>query len=97
MTDNLIQQWNNRLENSSRARTYSLFHDFSYKVYLDYIMVEKFRNALSRLRMSSHRLTAEASRWHKPQSIPFDERKYVNCGVVEDEFHLFLSVLYTLI
>ena len=92
LTDNFIQQWNNRLENSSRARTYSLFHDFSYKVYLDYIMVEKFRNALSRLRMSSHRLAAEAGRWwHKPQSIPFGERKCVNCGVVEDEFHFILE------
>ena len=54
-------------------------------------MVEKVRNALSRLRMSSHRLAAEAGRWHKPQSIPFDECKCVNCGVVEDEFHFILE------
>ena len=34
----------------------------SYEVYLDYITLEKFRNALSRLKMFSHRLEAEAGR-----------------------------------
>ena len=60
-------------------------------IYLDYIMVEKFRNPLSKLRMSSYRLAVEVGRWHKPQSISFDERKCVNCGVVEDEFHFILQ------
>ena len=87
----IILQWNNRLENSSRARAYSLFRDFSYKLYLDYITVDKFINAVSRFRMSSDRLGVEASRWHKPQSIPFDESKCVNCWVVEDECRFILE------
>ena len=33
--DTFIQKWNERLINSSRARTYSLFSSFSYKIYLD--------------------------------------------------------------
>ena len=68
--DTFVQNWNDRLSNSSRARTYSLFSNFSYKIYLDCLSVEKNRYALSKIRMSSHRLEIEAGRWHRPQSIP---------------------------
>ena len=33
--DMFIQKWNERLINSSRARTYPLFSSFSNKIYLD--------------------------------------------------------------
>ena len=62
--DTFIQKWNERLINFSRARTYSLFSSFSYKIYLDLLSVEKFRYALARIRVSSHRLAVEAGRWH---------------------------------
>ena len=91
LTDNFIQNWNERIQTSSRAKTYSLFHDFSYKTYLEIVKVEKFRFVLSRIRMSSHRLHIEAGRWHKPQSIPLNERKCLNCNNIEDEFHFILE------
>ena len=89
--DTFIQKWNERLINSSRARTYSLFSSFSYKIYLDLLSVEKFRYALARIRVSSHRLAVEAGRWHRPNSIPLDERKCNACNVLEDEFHFILE------
>ena len=89
--DTFIQKWNERVIISSRARTYSLFSSFSYKIYLDLLSVEKFRYALARIRVSSHRLAVEAGRWHRPNSIPLDERKCNTCNVLEDEFHFILE------
>ena len=89
--DTFIQKWNERLINSSRARTYSLFRSFSYKIYLDLLSVEKFRYALVRIRVSLHRLAVEAGRWHRPNSIPLRERKCNTCNVLEDEFHFILE------
>ena len=67
LSDNFIQNWNGNLNNSSRANTYNLFADFSFKTYLDIITVKKFRISLNRLRVSSHRLEIETGRWHKPE------------------------------
>ena len=91
LTDNFIQNWNERIQTSSRARTYSLFHDFSYKTYLDVIKIEKFRFVMSRIRMSLYRLQIEAGRWYRSQSIPLNERKCIICNNVEDEFHFILE------
>ena len=85
--DTFVQNWNDRLSNSSRARRYSLLSNFSYKIYLDCLTVEKFRYALSKIRMSSHKLKIRAGRWHRPQSIPLNERKCRVCNFLEDEFH----------
>ena len=49
--------------------------------------MKKYRNALSRLRCSSHRLEIESGRWHRPVRNPTDERKCKHCNVVENEFH----------
>lgn len=91
LKDVFIQNWNSRILGSTRARTYSLFHNFSYKLYLDHLTLEKFRHALSKVRMSSHRLEIEAGRWHRPHSIPLDERKCRVCNIIEDEFHFILE------
>lgn len=91
LSDNFIQGWNDRIQNSTRAKTYSLFSEFSYKIYLDVIKVEKFRTAFSRFRMSSHRLQIEVGRWHKPQPVPLNERKCLYCNIIEDEFHFVLE------
>ena len=86
-----FQNWNDRISNSSRARSYSLFSKFSYKIYLDHLSLEKFRHAISRIQMSSHRLEIERGRWHRPHSIPIDDRKSRVCGSLEDEFHFILQ------
>ena len=51
----------------------------------------KYRIALTRLRVSSHRLEIEMGRWHKPNKIIRSERKCQNCNVLEDEFHFILE------
>ena len=65
LNDNFIQNWFSRLENSSRALFYSSIAIFQFQPYLEKISVFKFCQALSKLRMSSHRLEVEAGRWKK--------------------------------
>ena len=91
LKDHYCQGWNNELENSSRARMYRLFGNFVYQPYLDLIQVEKFRVALTRFRVSAHRLAVESGRWHKPDKIPYNERKCQLCNCLEDEFHFLLE------
>ena len=55
--------------------------------YLDILTKTKYRKAMSRLKMSSHRLQVESGRWHKPTSIPISERKCTLCNKLEDAFH----------
>ena len=96
LNDSYIQTWNSQLENSSRARTYTLFSNFGFKPYLDSINISKFRTALTRFRVSSHRLAVETGRWHKPQPIEINERKCLLCNSLEDEFHfIFECPLYS--
>lgn len=95
LKDNFIQDWNARINESSRALFYRNISSFEYQCYLDFITVKQFRVALTRLRVSSHRLEVEAGRWHKPVSTPFDNRKCQFCNVLEDEFHfLFICPVY---
>ena len=60
-------------------------------MYLDTITIQKYRIALTKLRVSSHRLEIEVGRWHKPQPIPVNERKCKLCAKLEDEFHFILE------
>ena len=91
LNDQFIQEWNENLNNSTRADTYRLFATFSFKQYLDQINIKKFRTALTRLRVSSHRLEVETGRWHKPNKIPKHERKCQLCKSLEDEFHFIIE------
>lgn len=93
LTDTFIQNWNSRLENSSRALFYKNFNTFGYKSYLDIVNIGKFRYALSRLRLSSHRLEVEVGRWAKPDRIPLEERLCTTCQKLEDEFHFVLECI----
>ena len=55
------------------------------------VNIEKSRKSLSRFRMSSHRLKIETGRWHKPEAIPFNERKCITYNKLEDEIHALLE------
>ena len=95
LTDNFLQGWQERLNNSSRANFYSAISKFQFQSYLDNINILKFSQALSKLRMSSHRLEIEAGRWARPNRIPIDERKCSICGKLEDEYNFVIEcVLY---
>ena len=45
-----------------------------------------FRVAVSRLRISSHRLEVEKGRWKTPP-VPYNNRLCNICQVLDDEFH----------
>ena len=90
LTDTFIQNWRSRLDQSSRPIFYKSFAVFELQPYLDNVNVYKFCNALSKLRMSAHRLEVESVRWVKPNPIPFNERHCLNCSVLEDEYHFVL-------
>ena len=60
--DCFIQNWNEQINNSTRANTYKLFADFNFQLYLDTINIQKYRIALTKLRVSSHRLEIEVGR-----------------------------------
>ena len=91
LNDNFKQNWNSRLDELSRANFYTLFSNFEHQLYLETIKVTKFRIALSKLRLSSHRLEIEVGRWARPNRTPLDQRKCRACNKVEDEFHFLLE------
>ena len=91
LTDNFIQNWHGRLENSSRASFYKHIAEFRFQPYLDNLSVFKFCQSVTKLRVSSHRLQIEAGRWVKPIRTPVNERLCAFCGALEDEFHFVLE------
>ena len=46
---------------------------------------------MTRLRVSTHNLEIETRRWHKPNKIPRNDRKYKRCNTLEDEFHFIID------
>ena len=89
--DHFQQVWNNGLSNSSRAVFYRSISHFRFQDYLEIITVKKFRTALSKLRLSSHRLEVETGRWARPNAIPFEERLFKVCNKLKDEYHFVLE------
>ena len=87
LEDTFVQNWNSRLNDSSRALFYRNLNNFGFKSYLDIVTTEKFRYSLTRLRLSSHRLEVETGRWPKPNAIPFENRLCSTCQRLEDELH----------
>ena len=91
LSDTFVQNWNSRLTDSSRALFYRTL-SFGYKSYLDNITTSKFRIALSRLRVCSHRLEIETGRWAKPNAIPIENRLCTSCQNRKMSFILFWNV-----
>jgi hypothetical protein len=86
-----LQTWSSEMENTTRGRSYSLYSIFKFQPYLNVVNISKFRIALTRFRVSAHRLEVESGRWHKPEKILFENRKCKHCNVLEDEFHFLLE------
>jgi len=91
LNDHFMQNWNGRLQNSSRANLYKHIASYKFQSYLNVCKITKFRVSMSRLRLSAHLLCIEAGRWTKPNSIPVNERKCLTCDVIEDEYHFDLE------
>ena len=92
LSDDFMQGWNSRLAESSRANFYSLFLNFEHQLYLEAFNVKKFKVAMTKLRVSSHRLEIEVGRWTRPNRNPVDDRKCRYCNKLEDEFHFFIRM-----
>ena len=93
--DHFIQSWHERLNKSSRASFYREICVFEFQPYLEKVVNKKFRNALSKIRLSSHRLHIESGRWKRPHSTPRENRVCFHCNILEDEFHfIFECSLY---
>lgn len=91
LKDNFIQKWNAEINESSRAIFYRTFASFQLQDYINIVQVKKFRTALAKLRVSSHRLEVEMGRWARPERIAYENRKCRICNVLEDEFHFILE------
>ena len=91
ISDHFRQLWHDELHNSSRALFYRSVSQFRFQDYLEIVTVKKFRTALAKLRLSSHRLEVETGRWARPNAIPFSERVCYVCNKLEDEFHFVLE------
>ena len=85
--DNYIQNWNGESSNMSRGHVYNPISCFQYQPYLDILTIDKFRISLTKIRVSSHRLTIETGRWENPNVIPYNERLCKECNTVEDVYH----------
>jgi hypothetical protein len=72
----------------NKLRSYRRFKtNFGFEAYLDHVKIPKFRTALTRLRISAHRLMIEAGRYKK---LKPEERLCTSCNAVEDEQHFLL-------
>ena len=88
------QQWYSDVHNSRRLSSYSLYKtDLKLESYLENVTVVKHRIALSKFRVSSHKLAIETGRYY---NIPNDERLCMFCNMraVETEYHLLLVCPY---
>ena len=62
-----------------------------FQPYLQTLNVSTFCNAISKFRMSSHRLEIEAGRWVRVNRVPANERKCTLCNVIENEYHFVIE------
>jgi hypothetical protein len=86
--DTFIQNWNSRLSDSSRARFYKAICCFGMNKYLTSVNLSNYRQAFTRLRLSSHRLFVETGRWN---NTPLNDRKCQLCNILEDEYHFIIE------
>ena len=82
-----IQEWNDRVSNTTDGRLYKMIKDtFEFENYLH--LPKHLRNAISKIRMSSHIFFIERGRW---LNIKREDRKCEICQTIEDEYHLFIE------
>ena len=88
--DQYYQSWYSTINNSQRLSSYCRYkHTFQIEKYLDSITERKYKIALCRFRLSSHKLEIERGRYF---NIPKAERKCKVCTMdfIENEFHFLL-------
>lgn len=90
LRDQYVQEWSMIISDSSKLETYTQYKvNFTHELYLSCVTVRKFRNALAKLRSSSHDLEIEKGRYTNVQR---EDRKCRICNtVVESEYHFLLK------
>lgn len=86
-----MQNWNSRVENSTRSTFFRSIVSFEYQFYLKCDLPSQLRVAMNRLILSSHNLCIETGRWHRPHSIPREDRLCITCNKLEDEYHFLVE------
>ena len=81
LSEQFIQDWFVRInkpegkKGSNKLRTYKLFKEnFQLEYYLTAVATVRYRIALTKIRVSCHRLAIETGRYQKPTSLPINQR-----------------------
>ena len=82
LRDNNVQNWNSRVENSSRSTFLKSIVTFNSQFYLKYNLGINLTAVLSRLLLSSHNLFIGAGRWHLTHCFPREDRKCITCNTI---------------
>ena len=102
LSEQFIQDWFVRInkpegkKGSNKLRTYKLFKEnFQLEYYLTAIATVRYRIALTKIRVSCHRLDIETGRYQNLISLPINQRLCTLCNQVEDEIHLICIYMWT--
>ena len=94
VAETFMMQWHSNLNNVSLnpiLRTYrNLKFDFRMEPHLNLVTNYKYRNAITKLRASSHTLEVERGRYTNPKT-PLNDRLCSLCGIIEDEAHFLVG------
>ena len=91
-----IQMWKLDLHQNNRwpkLDTYKIIeNDYCIEPHILYVKNKNYQRALTRLRVSAHKLNIEIGRHRRPY-IPRHQRLclYCNCGEIDDEIHFLLK------
>ena len=89
-----VEHWWSRIQNLSRFPKLELYKNikngFHFETYLDLVKDSRYRNAITKIRSSSHPLEIERGRYTKPKT-PRSNRLCSRCKVIEDERHFILD------
>lgn len=90
LKDQYLQLWHSDVGNSSKLSLYANYKlTFEHEIYLDCVTIKKFRNALGKLRTSSHDLEIERGRYSNTER---NQRICKLCNTeIETEFHFVLK------
>lgn len=90
LTDQFLQNWNNLLQNSSKAINYSLYKDNIKQETFITILNGPLVQTMLKFRTGNHKLSPEVGRWN---NVELTDRKCPLCHTLNigDEFHYLLE------
>ena len=90
LKDIFHQKWQTDISSTSDFRLFKkIKQSFVFESYLN-LDNKTFRNAITKIRLSSHLFFIERGRWNKPK-INAEDRKCALCNTIEDEYHCLIE------